>query len=101
VTGPTVVVSTEQRSNVSLTGVVWDTDHRLVVGATVEIMDGHQAGDSTVTDGTGRFELAVRFAGDMTTVRASKEGFLPATSTFVPANANRHIEFRLEPDRAR
>ena len=92
VTGPTTNVP----SSIAFTGTVWNIGHTQLEGARVEIIDGHEAGASTVTDRTGWFALSGRFS-DVTTVRASMEGYVAATSTFTPGNQNRQIHFVLEP----
>jgi hypothetical protein len=110
VTGPT---ATGVTANISISGVVYDTAHRLLSGARVEVIEG-AVGDwchygvqpapvcivATVTDGSGRFWFSgsgsVTF-GSVTRLRASMEGYLAATLTVDSTTSNSAIEFRLEP----
>lgn len=64
----------------NLNGYVYDTAFRSVGGATVNLLDGAQAGASTQSDETGRFSFVGTFE-DPTTVRVSKEGYTTATGT--------------------
>jgi len=112
VTGPTARVTA-----ISLSGVVYDTAHRLLSGARVEVIDGavgdwchygNQPGSilpacvvATVTDGLGRFTFSgspgnTTF-GSVTRLRASMEGYLSATLTVDSTTSTGAIEFRLEP----
>ena len=63
-----------------LTGYVFDTAFRPVAGASIEVLDGSQAGKSAASDANGRFSLAGAFSTP-TTVRASKEGYVSQTRT--------------------
>jgi hypothetical protein len=66
---------------------VHDTAFRSVNGATVNILDGAQAGASTQSDETGRFSFVGIFE-DPTTVRVSKEGYAAATGTAKSMNSS-------------
>ena len=65
-------------------GSVADTAYRPLASATVEILDGAQAGTSVTTDANGNFLLRGTFS-TATTLRASKENYLPLTQTWTPA----------------
>ena len=86
-------------------GYVDDTAFRPVAGSTVEVLDGPQAGTSTVTDANGKFALnVVTIAG--TRFRATKEGYQPAiqefqaTPTPIPMLSVAPMTFFLAMDRA-
>src|SRR5262245_53019830 len=64
----------------TLKGVVTDSAFRVLPGATVEILDGPQAGRSALTDATGWFTLVGVFE-DTTRLRASKEGHITTNGT--------------------
>jgi len=61
-------------------GFVGDTIARPLVGATVEVLDGAQAGSIAATDNSGWFTLIGALA-DTTRLRVSKEGHVTATGT--------------------
>lgn len=61
-------------------GFVGDTIARPLVGAKVEVLDGHEAGSVAATDASGWFTLIGALA-DTTRLRASKEGHVTATGT--------------------
>lgn len=71
----------------AVTGYVDDTTFRPVSGATVEVIDGAQAGLSTRTDDTGKFSFNAAIVS-MSRLRATKDGYQPAIQALqVPANA--------------
>ena len=110
VTGPT---ATGVTANISISGVVYDTAHRLLSGARVEVIEGAVEGYwchsplrpppacivSAVTDGSGRFLLSGQFES-VTRLRATMDGYLSETLTVDSTASRGAIEFRLEPDRA-
>lgn len=66
-------------------GIVYDTAFRPLAGARVEIVDGPEAGKSTVADGKGQFLLNLTGTFDDTTrFRASNEGHIAAIATRGP-----------------
>ena len=97
-------------NDVSISGVVYDTAHRLLHAATVEVIEGVVEGYwchspvrptpvcivTTVTDGAGRFSFSGGFES-VTRLRASMEGYVAATLTVDSTTSNSAIEFRLEP----
>ena len=97
-------------NDVSISGVVYDTAHRLLHAATVEVIEGVVEGYwchspvrptpvcivTTVTDGAGRFSFSGGFES-VTRLRASMEGYVAATLTVDSTTSNSVIEFRLEP----
>jgi hypothetical protein len=110
VTGPTATVSVGVTADISISGVVYDTAHRLLHGAKVEVIEGAVEGYwchsavrpvpacivTTVTDGSGRFLFSGQFES-ATRLRASMDGYLAATLTVDSTTSNSAIEFRLEP----
>ena len=66
----------------SITGSVTDTASRPLDGARVEITDGSEAGTFTITNSNGRFSFASgEEITDSTHFRATKEGYIPATTS--------------------
>ena len=84
-------------SHTRFNGDVYDTASRRVAGATVEILDGPQAGVVTTTDDAGRFSFMGSF-DDTMRVRASKSGHVSKTQTIrVPCEmCARYAAFQLE-----
>jgi len=84
---------------IPIAGIVYDTAYRALPGARIEVIDGPQAGPSTVSASNGEFRLVGVF-GDTTRFVATKDGHLAATSTLGPFCAqcqpNRWIFFNLE-----
>jgi len=70
-----------------VSGTVSDSALRRLAGATVEILNGPQAGSSTTTDASGHFSLFAS-VDDATRFRASKEGHVTADAP-VLANCDR------------
>jgi hypothetical protein len=66
-----------------VSGTVRYVTGRLCEGCTVEVTDGLSAGTSVLTEANGRFSLSISFAsaGSSVTLRASRDGYLPATQT--------------------
>lgn len=81
-TTPTRVPS--QPTATQFSGYVDDTTFQPVSSATVEVLDGPQAGRSTVTDASGRFTISGQFNG-ATRFRATKDGYQEAIQAFQPA----------------
>jgi hypothetical protein len=78
-------------------GSVSDTAFRHLDGALVEVVDGPQAGMSTIADANGSFSFSGTF-DDATRFRATKDGHLAATQasrTFLNL-PNRYVTFSLE-----
>jgi len=63
-----------------MNGYVNDTAFRPVTSATVELLDGPQAGLSTITDANGKFSITAAITA-ATRFRATKEGYEPAIQT--------------------
>ena len=84
-------------SQTRFNGDVYDTASRRVAGATVEILDGPQAGVVTTTDDAGNFSFTGSF-DDTMRVRASKPGHVSKTQTSRVAcdMCARYIGFQLE-----
>ena len=95
----TVIVAPGTQGVIPIAGVVLDTAVRRLAGARIEVIDGPQAGMTTVTDSRGGFTLTGLF-GDTTRFVATKSGYLGATSTLEPfcdrCLPNRWIYFNLE-----
>jgi hypothetical protein len=66
---------------VPITGFVDDTTFRAMSGVVVDVLDGAQAGSSTVTDADGRFTLSGQFSHP-TTLRARKDGYPAVIQTW-------------------
>jgi Carboxypeptidase regulatory-like domain len=81
------------------TGLVTDSAFRPLAGARVEVLDGPQAGASTLTDTRGAFRFAAVFAAG-TRFRATKEGHVMATETWAVNCPSCGITLRLASDRA-
>ena len=60
-------------------GSVNDTAYRPVGQSTLEVVDGPQAGAVTTTDNAGNYAFTTTFTESFT-LRASKDGYLPATA---------------------
>jgi hypothetical protein len=67
----------------SLSGSVTDTAWRPLGGARVEVTAGSSAGTVSTTDDNGRFRMPGTFTGTVT-VTASKDSYVPETTTFPP-----------------
>lgn len=67
-----------------LAGSVFDAAGRPLAGATVEAIEGADAGQSAVTDASGEFRLGGTF-GPTTRFRASKEGHVAQVEPLPPA----------------
>ena len=85
------------QSQTRLNGDVYDTASRRVAGATVEILDGPQAGVVTTTDDAGHFSFTGSF-DDTMRFRASKPGHVAKTQTSRVAceTCARYSGFQLE-----
>jgi len=81
----------------SLSGLVLDTAFRGIPDARLEVVDGPQASVFAMTNQLGHFEMPGTFSGTMT-LRASKEGYLPASKTVeAPGNLRKQsLNFELE-----
>jgi hypothetical protein len=93
--GPTV-----SRPDVGLTGTVYDNVSRPIAGASVEVLDGSQAGLLTISDASGRFAFLTGAFDDSIRVRASKAGHRPLTrtSSINCPTCSRYVGFLLEVD---
>jgi hypothetical protein len=80
---PLPTVSPAPTGAQSISGVVYDSGLRPLAGATVELLDGPQAGASTTTDSRGNFSL-VAIVDDTARFRAAKDGHVAATVTIRP-----------------
>jgi hypothetical protein len=69
-----------QSTEIQVIGMVLDTALRPLAGATVDVVDGHHAGTSTIADAFGEFRFRGTF-DDTTTFRASKDGYIGAIGT--------------------
>jgi hypothetical protein len=90
-------------STTPLAGIVFDSAERPLSGARVEVLDGPQAGQWTVTDGTGRYGFNGAF-DDATRFRATMTGHVPAIGTrgarCGSCNPNWWLFFFLQPEGA-
>jgi len=80
-------------------GTVSDTAFRPLAAATVEVLDGPQAGLTTTADAAGHFSLSGTF-DETTRFRATKSGHVTSTRTLqpfcAPCHPNWWINFSLE-----
>jgi len=80
-------------------GTVSDTAFRPLAAATIEVLDGPQAGLTTTADAAGHFSLSGTF-DETTRFRATKSGHVTSTRTLqpfcAPCNPNWWINFSLE-----
>jgi hypothetical protein len=67
----------------SVSGVVYDTAARPIASATVEVLDGPQAGMSTMSDGRGQFSMTGGF-DESTRFRATADGHATSIRTLQP-----------------
>ena len=85
--------------NQPINGTVYDSAFRPLAGATVEFLNGPQAGTSTTTDARGAFAL-FGIVDDTTRFRASKDGHVAGTATILPdcprCNPRRWVFFYLD-----
>lgn len=97
-TAPTVAIATivanlaPPSDGTVIHGSVSDTAYRSLARATVEVLDGPQAGLSTTTDARGEFSMAGVF-GEATRFRATAEGHITSVRTL---QVNGRINFVLE-----
>ncbi len=88
-------------STTQLAGIVYDSAARPLGGARVEVLDGPQAGQWTLTDGTGSYGFNGTF-DDATRFRATMTGHMPATGTrgafCAQCHPNWWLYFFLQPD---
>jgi hypothetical protein len=66
-----------------VTGWVGHTTFQLCGDCTVEVLDGPGAGRSVLTDASGDFTFSIA-DGSVPTLRASKDGYRPATKVATP-----------------
>jgi hypothetical protein len=98
-TGPTTPTGTlSPLAGEAIQGSASDTAFRPLPGARIEILDGPQAGTSTIADGLGEFRFTAT-VDDTTRFRASKEGHVTAIMTTRPCPAcrpSRWVHFSLD-----
>src|SRR5688572_715817 len=66
---------------VQLRGRVWDTAFRPLPDVKVQVIEGPDAGASTVSDATGGFSLGLTIINETIAVRAEKDGYATTTRT--------------------
>ena len=99
-TAPTSVVPPVgvNANTLALSGRVYDTAFRPIGGATVEVLDGAEAGRTTTANASGQFWFSGVFE-EGTRFRATKEGFLDGTSRLgpfcAPCNPHHWVYFHL------
>ena len=81
--GPTLTGTTSATGAYVIRGYVSDSITRALDGASVTLVDGAQAGASTLTDAAGRFSIPFS-SGDAVQVRFAKEGYLPLVTSVHP-----------------
>src|SRR5439155_1695472 len=80
----------------SLYGYVGDTAFRRVVGASIEVLNGPQAGMALTSDAEGRFSYTGTFTPPVN-LRATKEGFAVATLTVILGTDRPYAFFTMTP----
>jgi len=86
-TAPTTVVRPGVVTPLAtLSGKVFDTAHRAIAGATIEVLDGVQVGMTTTSDASGQYWFSGVFE-EGTRFRATKDGFLEGASRLGPSCA--------------
>src|SRR5215831_12566373 len=85
-------------SAVAMRGTVSDGVFRPIPGARIEVLDGSQAGATTVTDGRGEFSFSGTIE-DNTRFRATSDGYSSSVATLQPpcaqCNPSRWVHFVL------
>ena len=92
-TAPTTVVPSPVATlPASLSGIIYDTAHRPIGGATIEVLDGAHTGLTTTSNATGQYWLSGAFEQG-TRFRASREGYVDGESRLGPSCApcNPHL----------
>ena len=83
---------------VAMKGTVSDGAFRAIPGARIEVLDGAQAGATTIADSRGEFSFSGTF-DDNTRFRATSDGYAPAVETLqppcAPCNPSRWVHFVL------
>lgn len=88
----------QSQSQSQIQGQVTDALLQGAPGATVEVLDGPDAGKKTVTGTNGTFEItSTALAGGQVNLRASKDGHQPATARgqWVPLGQFSHVTLRM------
>jgi hypothetical protein len=97
IAGPSnVVTSTPATVLQTLYGYVNDTGFRPVAGASIEVLNGQQAGAVMISDAQGRFSYPGMFVG-APSMRATKEGYAPATISPIVGTLGTYALFVLTP----
>jgi hypothetical protein len=85
-------------SVVAMKGTVSDGAFRPIPGARIEVLDGSQAGATTITDSRGEFSFSGTIE-DGTRFRATSDGYSPSVETLQPpcaaCNPHRWVNFVL------
>jgi hypothetical protein len=94
-----VVTVTPAASVVAMRGTVSDGAFRAIAGARIEVLDGSQAGATTITDSRGEFSFSGTIE-DNTRFRATNDGYSPSVETLQPpcatCNPSRWVNFVLK-----
>jgi hypothetical protein len=98
---PSPVAQPVPSGQTQLAGIVFDSAERPLSGARVEVLDGPQAGQWTLSDSTGSYRFTGTF-DDVTRFRATTTGYVPAIGTRGPlcaqCNPNWWLYFFLQPN---
>ena len=101
--GPLTLAPTPSPNGVvSISGFVLDTGFRPLAGASVVVVDGLQAGESTTADAAGQFSFSGSFDATIR-FRATKDGYVSVTQPWscsvasCPGNARPWLGFYLAP----
>jgi hypothetical protein len=84
-TAPSAIVPLPVSGAVLVNGFVHDTAYRALAGARVEVVDGPQTGEATMSSSRGEFSISGTF-DDTTRFRAIKDGYITAMRTRSPYN---------------
>ena len=99
IAGSGVTAPSPTASAVAMKGTVSDGNFRAIPGARIEVLDGVQAGATTITDSRGEFSFSGTIE-DHTRFRATSDGYSPSVETLQPpcatCNPSRWVHFMLK-----
>jgi hypothetical protein len=93
---PTAATAVPSRTT-RVTGTVFDTAFRTIAGVRIEALDATPSGAAATTEDHGHFDLRGTF-DEKTRFRASKDGYITTTGTFLSACQNCDLRIYLGVD---